>query len=81
MNEDDMRQTLKPIPYVVAKGATIDEMREKLLVDPEGLDLLRRGDVMLVWVTEADIVMQDLNIWVYNQNLQMGTLDDPEDGI
>lgn len=79
--DDKTPQFLIPIRWVSAKGRDIDEMRENLLANPDGQALFQSGDVKLVWVNEGDIVMQDMNIWIYNQNIMLGTLDDPEDGI
>ncbi len=79
--DDKTPQFLQPVRWVSAKGRDIDEMRENLLNDLDGQALFQMGDVKLVWVNESDIIMQDMNIWVYNQNIALGTLDDPEDGI
>jgi hypothetical protein len=78
---DKTPQFLKPVRWVSAKGRDIDEMRENLMKDLDGQALFQIGDVKLVWVNEADLIMQDMNIWVYNQNIALGTFDDPEDGI
>lgn len=79
--DDKTPQFLRPIRWVKAQGRSIDEMCQNLMNDPNSAQLFETGDVMLIWVNEGDITMQDMNIWIYNQNLALGTLGDPDDGI
>lgn len=43
--------------WVAAKGQTIEQMRENVRADPVGQKIIARGDTILAWVNEGDIIM------------------------
>lgn len=69
------------IDFVRAQGQTIEEMRDHVRNDPQGQELIRRGDTILVWVNEGDLYLQRMNVDLYNLNLALDTLDNPDEGI
>lgn len=55
----DLSPAVKPLDYVKAQGETIEKMRANLVGADEGKRLTNNGDVMLVWVNQADLHAMD----------------------
>lgn len=79
-DEKELRPLLT-IPYVLANGTTLNEMRDNFINSAIGRELYAQGNCVLIWVNDGDIAMQEANIWIYNENLKKGTLFDPDDGV
>lgn len=77
----DRPSPLVALDYVVARGSTIEEMRNNLRNSSDGAALYRQGDTVLIWVNEGDLYLQRMNAEIYNLNLKLGTHNNPDEGI
>ena len=78
---DKKIDSLYRIDFVRAQGSTIEEMRDHVRNDPKGQELIRRGDTILVWINEFDAYMLNMHVDIYNMNLNMGTHNNPHEGV